>query len=295
MVKERGLEGGQDLMTYDTLPLARELRHGSAKLEDLARSFQIDPGQSHRALDDTRTLALVFLALNDAKIVRARKTALVSFLDHLGIGLALSAEQTLGEEGLLLRRLTRVHALGRYSDALDVYHAERERGDDLSIPAREEVIDRLGGEELREKLKTEKAADQRYPAAMLRMRGLLEQSSGDGLVAQINVFLEKASLSSRPGEAEPARERVNLLTLHSTKGLEFSRVYIVGVEDGQFIGSNPNRPPARSEIEESRRLLYVGMTRAMDRLVMTRVARREGDPTGGHQFLDEMGLKTTPL
>jgi superfamily I DNA/RNA helicase len=44
------------------------------------------------------------------------------------------------------------------------------------------------------------------------------------------------------------------------------------------------------EVEEARRLLYVGMTRTKDRLVLTRVRNRKGKPTGGHQFLDEMGL-----
>jgi DNA helicase-2/ATP-dependent DNA helicase PcrA len=293
MAKELSLEGGQELTTYDTLPLARELRTGSAKLEDLARSFGIDPGQSHRALDDTRALALVFLALSEAKVVRARKTALVSFLDWLGVGLSMSAESTLSEEGLLLRRLTKAYALGRYTDCLDVYHAERERGDDLSIPTKDELIDLLGGEEKMLQLRTDKAADQRYPAAMTRMRGLLEQCGNGPLGEQIGSFLEKASLSSRPTETETARDRVNLLTLHATKGLEFSRVYILGAEDGQFIGGSPTRQPSREEVEESRRLLYVGMTRAEDRLVLTRVARREGEPTGGHQFLDEMGLKPT--
>jgi superfamily I DNA/RNA helicase len=294
MTRELALEGGQELTTYDTLPLARELRAGSARLEDLARSFAIDPGQSHRALDDTRTLASVFLALNEAKVVRARKTALVSFLDFLGIGLALSNETTLGEEGISLRRLTRAYALGRYTDCLDFYRAEREKGDDHSLPTGEELVDALGGEELMLRIRTEKGAEQRYPAAMTRMRGLLAHCVGETLAEQIGMFLEKASLSSRPTEAEPARQRVNLLTLHSTKGLEFSRVYIVGVEDGQFIGGSPTKPPAREEVEESRRLLYVGMTRAEDRLVLTRVVRREGEPTGGHQFLDEMGLVPRP-
>ena len=78
------------------------------------------------------------------------------------------------------------------------------------------------------------------------------------------------------------RDRVNLLTLHSTKGLEFSRVYIVGAEDAQL----PGRPPSGvesspAEIEEARRLLYVGMTRAKDRLVLSRAAVRGGNPTGG--------------
>jgi DNA polymerase III epsilon subunit family exonuclease len=291
MAGELGLEGADELTTYDTLPLARELHEGSAKLEDLAKQHGIDAGQSHRALDDTRTLAAVFMRMNELKVEKARKTALAGSLDFLGLGLALSNQKLLVEEALELLGRVRVFALGPYSEALEFYHRERERGDDHSLPTREEVIDLLGGGELRDRLKTQRDAMQRYPVAMARMRVLLEACSAGILSEQIGAFLEKASLSSRPAETEPARERVNLLTLHSTKGLEFSRVYIVGVEDAQFIGSNPNRPPARSEIEESRRLLYVGMTRAEDRLVMTRVVRREGEPTAGHQFLDEMGLK----
>ena len=88
----------------------------------------------------------------------------------------------------------------------------------------------------------------------------------------------------------PARERINLLTLHSTKGLEFSRVYILGVEDAELPGGTPLRPATPTELEEARRLLYVGMTRARDRLVLTRTERRGGQRTGGHRFLDEMGL-----
>ena len=92
------------------------------------------------------------------------------------------------------------------------------------------------------------------------------------------------------------RERVNLLTLHSTKGLEFSRVYVVGVEDAQFPGRPPSGfEPTQAEVEEARRLLYVGMTRAKDRLVLSRAAVRRGNPTGGHRFLDEMGLVPLPV
>ena len=76
---------------------------------------------------------------------------------------------------------------------------------------------------------------------------------------------------------EPEQGRVNLLTLHSTKGLEFSRVYIVGAEDAQLLG----REPTLEDLEEARRLLYVGMTRVKDRLVLTRVQTRAGRPTGG--------------
>ena len=281
MAKELGLDGAKELTTYDTLPLARELRTGSAKLGDLARSFGIDTGQAHRALDDTRALAKVFLALSEAKVARARTTALASSLDLLGVGLALSNETLLGEEGLTLRRMTWMYALGRYTECLEFYRTEREKGDDHSIPTVDELVEALGGEEKMLQLRTDKVAEQRYPQAMARMRGLLDHCGAGSLPEQIGLFLEKAALSSRPDGAEPARARVNLLTLHSTKGLEFSRVYILGAEDEQLIGGTSARPASREEVEEARRLLYVGMTRTIERLVLTRVVRREGEPTGG--------------
>jgi superfamily I DNA/RNA helicase len=64
------------------------------------------------------------------------------------------------------------------------------------------------------------------------------------------------------------------------------------MEDGQMLAAN-GKAPTDDEVEEARRLVYVGMTRAKDRLVMTRVGLRRHRPTGGHRFLDEMGLTPT--
>lgn len=276
-----------DLCTYDTLPLARDLFPTSRKLVDLARLFDIPPGQSHRALDDTVALAKIVVALDGVKRSRARTTALVNLLDHLGVALALCDEQSLGDEATLFRAMSRPFALGRYTTCLETY--ERERGDDASLPTMADVIERLGGEELMAKIQADKSADERYPAAMLRLRRLISDLPDAPLAAQLPVFLERAVLSKYDGN-EPERMRVNLLTLHSTKGLEFSRVYVVGVEDAQLLSSGPTTGPKPEEIEEARRLLYVGMTRTKDRLVLTRVATRAGKLTRGHQFLDEMGL-----
>src|SRR6185369_13478667 len=139
------------------------------------------------------------------------------------------------------------------------------------------------------KLRADKSADERYPVAMLRLRRLITEIPELPLDEQVSLFLERAVLSKWDGH-EPDRARVNLLTLHSTKGLEFSRVYVVGVEDAQLPGGSPTTGPKPEEIEEARRLLYVGMTRTKDRLVLTRTATRGGKPTRGHQFLDEMAL-----
>ena len=125
-----------DLCTYDTLPLARDLFPTSRKLEHLAPMLGVDTGRSHRALDDTRALAQVVIKLDDVKLQRARKTALVNLLDHLGIALALSDDAALDDEGRMFRTITRPYALGRYTTCLDAY--EREQGDDASVPARAE-------------------------------------------------------------------------------------------------------------------------------------------------------------
>lgn len=277
---------GADIVTYDTLLLARELHSGSGSLENLARVYGIDPGQAHRALADCLTLAGVFLGLGEAKVARARKTALINLLDHLGVALALSDEESLGLEAKLLRRLSRPYALGRYSDCLEFYRVEREKSADPNLPTVDDLIARLGGEAMMNRIRSEKSAEQRYPHAMHRLRPLLDQCAGMPLAQQLADFLERVVLSlSDRVERDPAR--VNLLTLHSTKGLEFSRVYIVGAEDEQLPGQ---REVSKREIEEARRLLYVGMTRTKDRLVLTRVEARGGKPTGRHRFLDEMGL-----
>jgi superfamily I DNA/RNA helicase len=281
---------GPPLCTYDTLVLARELHAGSAKLTDLARVYGIDTGRSHRALDDTKCLAQVFLALGDAKVARARKTALDTLLDHLAVGLALCENDLLCVEARRLKQLARVFAFGRYSTCLEFYRKEQEQSDDHSTPSLDDVIARLGGVKLMERIRADKTAEQRYPAAMLRLRPLLDLFDGKPLAEQICGFLERVSLSKMDG-VEKELARVNLLTLHSTKGLEFSRVYIVGAEDVQFLGT---KKPGHRELEEARRLLYVGMTRTKDRLILTRVAERNGQPTGGHRFLDEMELAPVP-
>ncbi len=274
--------------SFDTLLLARDLVRTSCKLADLARAFGIDPGRSHRALDDARTLANVFLKLKEAQAARARKTALVNLLDQLGVALALCDEKSLSAEARLVRELSGIYALGRYSTALDWY--ERESAGDESVATINDVINALGGWHRMDLIRAEKTAEQLYPTIMVRLQRLLAHVPDGPLEEQIAAFVERILLSTKAEGVEPDPDRVNLLTLHSTKGLEFSRVYIVGVEDGELPGLDRKGALKLQEVDEARRLLYVGMTRAKDRLVMTRAASRGGNMTLGHKFLDEMGL-----
>jgi superfamily I DNA/RNA helicase len=280
------------LAFYDTLLLARSLSRDRATQEELAHRFGIEGGRAHHALDDAVTLAQVYRELEKQRAVRARKAVLANVLDYLGLALALEEGPKTGERANLFNT-ARFHTLGRYSDALEFYAMERERRGG-ALPTVDEVIQRLGGRALMTKLRAEPDPVQRYPAAIARLRALLDGSGGKDLADSIDRLLERVALSKSDGD-EAAPDRVNLLTLHSTKGLEFSRVYIVGVEDYEIPGYQAATNNIKDEIEEARRLLYVGMTRARDRLVLTRAARRFGRDAGGSTFLEEMNLGTLDL
>lgn len=87
----------------------------------------------------------------------------------------------------------------------------------------------------------------------------------------LDQFLDHAALVS-DADAYDARAQITLMTLHSAKGLEFPLVFLCGLEEGLFPHSRTFLHP--DDIEEERRLCYVGMTRAMDTLVLTRAAYR---------------------
>jgi DNA helicase-2/ATP-dependent DNA helicase PcrA len=104
-------------------------------------------------------------------------------------------------------------------------------------------------------------------------------------------FVDQLSLRSDVDEEQGAREaRVWLMTLHSAKGLEFPVVIMAGLEEGLFPHSRSSDD--QEELEEERRLCYVGMTRARARLVLTGAARRrvfgEYQSSQPSRFIDEV-------
>jgi DNA helicase-2/ATP-dependent DNA helicase PcrA len=104
-------------------------------------------------------------------------------------------------------------------------------------------------------------------------------------------FLDHAALVSDVDTYDP-RGRITLMTLHSAKGLEFNLVFLVGMEEGLFPHSRAFNDP--EQMEEERRLCYVGMTRAMDQLILSRARfrRRYGtdmpDASVPSRFLEEV-------
>ena len=101
-----------------------------------------------------------------------------------------------------------------------------------------------------------------------------EAMKEQGQTATLSGFLEEIALIADIDSVDPDQDYVLLMTLHSAKGLEFPRVFLVGMEDGMFPSYMSIISDDRSDLEEERRLCYVGITRAMEDLTLTSARQR---------------------
>ena len=108
----------------------------------------------------------------------------------------------------------------------------------------------------------------------------------------MSAFLEEVALVADIDRVDSDGNKVLLMTLHAAKGLEFPRVYMAGMEDGLFPSYMTIVGDDEDELEEERRLCYVGITRAMDELTLTyaksRMVRGEMQFNAPSRFIREM-------
>ena len=100
----------------------------------------------------------------------------------------------------------------------------------------------------------------------------LTQDDIEAGLSELSAFLSHAALEAGEGQGEAWDDCVQLMTLHSAKGLEFPIVFLVGMEEGLFPSQRSVEDEGR--LEEERRLAYVGITRARERLFLTHAESR---------------------
>ncbi len=99
-----------------------------------------------------------------------------------------------------------------------------------------------------------------------------ENEPGVVEVSPLAAFLSHASLEAGDNQAQAGQDAVQLMTVHSAKGLEFTSVFITGLEGGLF--PHENSVNEQNGLEEERRLMYVAITRAKERLYLSHTQSR---------------------
>lgn len=221
-----------------------------------------------------------------------------------GIGLAtLDKVQRFSDEHDMSFFETLTHAdeipeFGRTSGKLKNFatliRTFRAKAEELSLPELLEDILEVTGYRRELELEGTDEADARLEniGELISKAASYEENCTEEPVT-LSGFLEEVALVADIDSVEDDENRVLLMTLHSAKGLEFPYVYLTGMEDGIFpsymsiVADNP-----KEEIEEERRLCYVGITRAMKKLTMTsakmRMIRGENQFNAVSRFMKEI-------
>ena len=283
----RYLKRGLSNPYYDTLATAQRLYpRESCNLEALATKFNIEHDTMHRAIEDVQVTRRVFDELIKEDLRRREVRSLPELLPLVGIGILAAQESTQdfgmdgGSEGGIQ---TFYQAAARYvrthRPELDWLDADLQPTEQQSV---QDFIDTLTQAQLEESQE-----DRDWEAKRAQFMNCVLHFEATSVERHLTDFLDYQKLINSADEMETEADKITLMTLHAAKGTEFPVVIIMGLEDRTFPIWRKGQP--LSELEEERRLFYVGMTRAQERLYLTSVTRRKGDyERGSSMFIREI-------
>jgi DNA helicase-2/ATP-dependent DNA helicase PcrA len=186
----------------------------------------------------------------------------------------------------LQREELRPAATRRVREFVELMDSLRQKLTQVPFPQlAEHIMETTGYVQMLEAERSERA-DERLQNLRELVSGMQEFAAGDKTLPE---YLEQVALVSDLDDYDGDAERITLMTLHSAKGLEFPVVFMTAMEEGLFPHA---RGSGDDEVEEERRLCYVGMTRAMRKLYLTHARSRRlfGDAqfNARSRFVDEI-------
>lgn len=193
-----------------------------------------------------------------------------TFADHYGMSFYEAMKQA--EEIPGLGRST-----GKITGFMNFIRALKSKAEVLSVrELLEEIIESTGyvAELEAEDTDEARARIENIDELISKTESYEEAAKAQNLNPTLSGFLEEIALIADIDSVDSSQDYVLLMTLHSAKGLEFPYVYLAGMEDGIFPGYMTITADDPSELEEERRLCYVGITRAMKGLTMTCAMQR---------------------
>ncbi len=278
---------------YDSLILARNLyAQERNSIDALSERMELDAGTRHRALDDVVVLHKIFQRmLNDMQNTE-QKTRYEELCEHVALGNILEnqlkeiADQIYFQAGI--QRLISPNSL-----------LKKEYTDEFAIDLNA-LNDNLT--RIYERYNVGRAIyniEDEYYRHIIEAANEFDRLPVDDAIAE---FLSYISLIN-PQDQLTDIDAVSLLTFHSAKGLEFRKVILMGLEDENMPSffayksdDNDDRPVVK-KIEEQKRLLYVGITRAKEEVIFTIVKNRFGRLQKSSPFMEEIkdGIDITDI
>jgi len=260
---------------YDTLATAQRLfPRQRCSIAALAEKFGIEHGRLHGALEDVEVNRKIFKELIKIDAQKREVKSLTEFLPLVGVGILAKTAvpdeaEPLTEVGAFLNAAMRFVQTHHASlpDCLPLDPAEHEQAEAFmshlqqsDIPSFPEDADWI---EHRSK----------FLNALLHFEKISDDFPHNS--EQLTNFLDYQKLLTSFDEIDDKTEQLTLMTLHAAKGTEFPVVFILGMEEGSF--PMWKQDMTLEEVEEERRLFYVGMTRAQAQLYLSSVVYRSGD------------------
>lgn len=262
--------------TYDTYVVARRLfPHENHTLGALAEKFGIEYKERHRADHDVDAAKGLFRVLRQKELDLRVRASLPEMLPFLAVGCQASGvwgAEVFAPYRFATARWMRVHETLR--EVVNIYPSQMR----VQVRRLLDAARRTPFPESRE--------DDEWKSLRERFLNRVRRFEETNGTSSLRDFLNHRSLAEPTDDLDPNNDAVTLMTLHSAKGTEFRAVFVTTMEEGIL----PSFRALSDEtfLAEERRLCYVGMTRAKERLYLVFVARRNGRDWEPSRFLAEI-------